>query len=157
MRRLGVVLAGILISASIGLAQKAGPYKVLKTAKVGGTGGFDYVYADEAGRRLYIPRGAIAATSSTPAIPGRVTVFNLDTLESVGEIPNTRGNGAAVDPKSGHGFASSKPIAMWDTKSLALIKLAKEWSVVGFSPESQTLLVVGSSSKGRALPLLRSC
>jgi DNA-binding beta-propeller fold protein YncE len=51
-----------------------------------------------------------------------VTVFDLDTLKSVGEIPNTRGNGAAVDPKSGHGFASSKPVAMWDTKTLALIK-----------------------------------
>ena len=30
--------------ASIGLAQQAaGPYKVIKTAKVGGDGGFDYV------------------------------------------------------------------------------------------------------------------
>jgi hypothetical protein len=55
-------------------------------------------------------------------MPGRVTVFNLDTLAPVGEIPNTRGNGAAVDPKSGHGFASSKPVAMWDTKTLALTK-----------------------------------
>jgi DNA-binding beta-propeller fold protein YncE len=51
-----------------------------------------------------------------------VTVFNLDTLESVGEIPNTGGNGAAVDPKSGHGFSSIKPVPMWDTKTLALIK-----------------------------------
>ena len=51
-----------------------------------------------------------------------MTVFNLDTLAPVGEIPNTRANGAAVDTKSGHGFASSKPVAMWDTKTLALIK-----------------------------------
>ena len=55
-------------------------------------------------------------------MPGRVTVFDLDTLAPAGEIPNTRGNGAAVDPKSGHGFASSKPVAMWDTRTLALIK-----------------------------------
>jgi len=40
----------------------------------------------------------------------------------VGEISDTRANGAAVDTKSGHGFASSKPVAMWDTKTLALIK-----------------------------------
>jgi len=32
------------------------PYKLLKTVKVGGTGGFDYVFADSDGRRLYIPR-----------------------------------------------------------------------------------------------------
>jgi hypothetical protein len=108
MRRLCLVLI-----ASLGLAQQAGPYKVLKTARVGGAGGFDYVYADAAGRRLYIPRTGPTA---------RITVFNLDTLEPVGEIPNTSARGAAVDPKSNHGFASSKPVAMWDSKTLAPIK-----------------------------------
>src|ERR1035441_4772904 len=113
MRRFCLVLAvGIAIFASIGLAQQ-GPYKVLKTARVGGDGGFDYVYADADGRRLYIPR---------TGNPARVTVFNLDTQESVGETANTNARGAAVDPKSGHGFASSKPVAMWDTKTLAPIK-----------------------------------
>ena len=113
MRRFCLVLAvGIAIFASIGLAQQ-GPYKVLKSARVGGDGGFDYVYADADGRRLYIPR---------TGNPARVTVFNLDTQESVGEIANTNARGAAVDPKSGHGFASSKPVAMWDTKTLAPIK-----------------------------------
>ena len=32
------------------------------------------------------------------------------------------GNGAAVDPKSGRGFTSSKPVSMFDTKTMALIK-----------------------------------
>src|SRR3984893_18719704 len=112
----------LCVSAGQAQAPSSGPYKVLKTAKVGGVGGFDYVYADVAGRRLYIPRGGVAATATAPAIPGRVTVFNLDTLAPVGEIPNTRGNGEAIDSKSGHGFASSKPVAMWDSKTLALIK-----------------------------------
>jgi DNA-binding beta-propeller fold protein YncE len=109
--------AGIAMLATAAMAQ--GPYKVLKTAKTGGLGGFDYIYADDAGRRLYIPRGAVQGDNPTPA---RVTVFNLDTLAPVGEIPNVRANGAAVDAKSGHGFASSKPVAMWDTKTLAPIK-----------------------------------
>jgi DNA-binding beta-propeller fold protein YncE len=116
MRRfcLGVAI-GIATFASIGVAQApiAGPYKVLRTAKVGGAGNFDYVYADVDGRRLYIPR------TGTPA---RITVFNLDTLEPVGEIPNASARGAAVDPKSGHGFASSKPVVMWDIKTLATLK-----------------------------------
>ncbi|MDQ2899516.1 MAG: hypothetical protein M3Y07_06905 [Acidobacteriota bacterium] len=81
--------------------------------KVGGEGGFDYVYADEVGRRLYIPR-----TGATP----RITVFNLDTLEAAGEIHDANARGAAVDPKSNHGFGSSKPVAMWDAKTLAPIK-----------------------------------
>ena len=117
MRRYCLVTGlGIAALAAIGFAQDAptaGPYKVLKTAKVGGAGGFDYVYADAAGRRLYIPR-----TGS----PGRISVFNLDTLEPAGEIPNVSARGAAVDPKSNHGFGSSKPVAMWDTKTLAPVK-----------------------------------
>ena len=110
------VIASIMLISSVALAQQptsTGPYKVIKTAKVGGDGGFDYVYADDAGRRLYIPR-------TGPS--GRITVFNLDTLEPVGEIPNANARGAAVDPKSNHGFASSKPVVMWDTKTLATIK-----------------------------------
>jgi hypothetical protein len=115
MRRLlpFLALAGMLLAQDA----KPGPYKVLKTAKVGGEGGFDYVYADDAGRRLYIPR--MGGGQNGPA--GRVTVFNLDTLESAGEIAGS-GHGAAVDPKSGHGFASSNPVVMWDTKTLQPIK-----------------------------------
>jgi DNA-binding beta-propeller fold protein YncE len=88
-------------------------YKVLKTAKAGGAGGFDYVYADEAGRKLYVARSGN---------PGRLTVFNLDTLESVGEIPNVSAHGAVVSTKSGHGFASSHQVTMFDSKTLAPIK-----------------------------------
>jgi DNA-binding beta-propeller fold protein YncE len=99
-----------------GRAQQApadGPYRVLKTAKVGGEGGFDYVYADTGGRRLYIARSGL-----TP----RVAVFNLETLESAGEISKTNARGVAVDAQSHHGFASSKPAAMWDTETLVPIK-----------------------------------
>jgi DNA-binding beta-propeller fold protein YncE len=117
MRRFCLLFATTIATfACIGLAQQAptaGPYKVLKTAKVGGEGGFDYVYADAAGRRLYIPRSGAGA---------RVAVFNLDTLEPAGEIANANAHGAAVDPKSNHGFASSKPVVMWDTRTLATIK-----------------------------------
>jgi DNA-binding beta-propeller fold protein YncE len=119
-------------AAPAGPTMADGPYKVLQRARVGGEGGTDYIYADVAGRRLYIPRGAVRAVPATdstparPAVPVRITVFNLDNLAPIGEIvtaPNSQGNGAAVDPKSGHGFTSSRPaITMFDTKSLQLIK-----------------------------------
>lgn len=105
-----------------------GPYRVLTRARVGGEGGFDYIYADVAGRRLYIPRrgtNAVPATDSSPArpaVPGRITVFDLESLAPVGEIAGTGGNGVVVDPKTGHGFSSSKPVSMFDTKNLTLIK-----------------------------------
>jgi hypothetical protein len=114
--RLALVLAaGIAVLASMGLAQQAptaGPYKVLKTAKVGGEGGFDYIFADVEGRRLYIPRRA----------PTGLSVFNLDTLEPVGGIASVKAGGAAVDPKSHHGFSTTKPITMWDANTLQVIK-----------------------------------
>jgi hypothetical protein len=117
MHRFCVLAAGLALSASlVGSAQPApapGPYRVLRTVTVGGAGGFDYVYADAAGRRLYVPRSGAE---------GHISVFNLDTLAPAGEIPNVTGHGAVVDPKSGHGFASSRPVAMFDTKTLAPIK-----------------------------------
>jgi DNA-binding beta-propeller fold protein YncE len=130
MRQLCLVLAVVIAAlAPIGSAQQTGPYKVLKSARVGGEGGWDYIYADAAGRRLYIPRGAVravAATDTTPAVaavPARLTIFNLDTLEPAGEISGVGGNGTAVDPKSGHGFTSDHPkVSMFDTKTQTLIK-----------------------------------
>src|SRR5579871_1346297 len=107
--------AGVLISAAVGLPPQVcaeGPYKVSKVVKAGGEGTFDTAFADVEGRRLYIPRKG----------PGRITVFNLDTFEPAGEIPDAAANGVVVDPKSGHGFASSQPVAMWDAKTLKPIK-----------------------------------
>jgi hypothetical protein len=51
-RRLLLLTAAFGVLAPIVLAQSTGPYKVLKTAKVGGEGGADYIYADPVGRRL---------------------------------------------------------------------------------------------------------
>jgi len=114
IRFLAITL-GLALLPAIGSAGRyeAGPYKVTKTAKVGGEGGFDYVYADSDGRRLYVARSGPSA---------RVSVFDLDSLAPAGEIPMTNARGAAVDSKSHHGFASSSPVAMWDSKTMTLIK-----------------------------------
>jgi hypothetical protein len=123
MRRIHLVfvlIVGTAMLASIGFARglakqamASGPYKVLNVAKVGGDGGFDYVYADSAGRRLYIARSGPSA---------RITTFDLDTLAPGAEIPNVGAHGAVVDPKTNHGFATSKPMVMFDSKTLATIK-----------------------------------
>jgi len=114
-----VLAAAIATLATIGLAETAGPYKVLKSARVGGEGGWDYIYADAAGRRLYIPRRGGPAAQG---VQTRLSIYNLDTLELVSEIAGVGGQGTAVDPKSGHGFTSSKPVSMFDTKTMKLIK-----------------------------------
>ena len=129
MRRALLIAAAVIaMSASIGIARQAdtaGPYQVLKKANVGGEGGWDYIYADVADRRLFIPRGATRGAPATtpPAAVNRIMAYDLDTLAPVGEIPDTGGNGVAVCPKSDHGFASSHPsVSMFDPKTLKLIK-----------------------------------
>ena len=131
---LAIVIAGLAVAAapSVCVAQQAGsdgPYKVLMRERVGGEGGTDYIHASPLDGRLYITRNAVRAvpaTDSTPAreaVAGRVTVFDLKTLKPLGEIPNGGGNGAVVDAKSGHGFASSHPdLTMFDTKSMQMVK-----------------------------------
>lgn len=94
-------------------AQDAGSYKVLRIQLVGGDGGFDYVTADPDGRNLYVAR-------SGPA--GHIGVFNLDTLAQVGDIPNTSAHGGAVDTETGHGFATSSPVTMFDAKTFVVLK-----------------------------------
>src|ERR1700690_1148556 len=109
---IAAALAAILPMAGVALAQ-AGPYKVLQTVKVGGDGNFDYVTADSDNRNLYVAR-------SGPG--GHIGVFNLDPFKQVGDIPNTSGHGAAVDDSTGHGFATSRPITMFDARTFAIIK-----------------------------------
>jgi len=108
-----IVACGMLSLASMALAPTAfadATYKVLKTTQTMGTGGIDYVYADNDNRRLYVPRG------------GEVLVFDLDTLKSAGAITNARARGVAVDPRSQHGFCSSSPVVMWNARTLETIK-----------------------------------
>jgi DNA-binding beta-propeller fold protein YncE len=106
-------VAALLAFLPYAHAQDNGPYKVLRIQLVGGDGGMDYVTADPDGRNLYVAR-------SGPA--GHIGVFNLDTLAQVGDIPGTSAHGGAVDTATGHGFATSKAITMFDAKTFAILK-----------------------------------
>jgi DNA-binding beta-propeller fold protein YncE len=106
-------LAVMLCLVGLAKAQDSGPYKVLKIQLIGGDGGFDYVTVDSDGRNLYVAR-------SGPA--GHIGVYNLDTLAQVGDIPGVSAHGGAVDTATGHGFATSKPVTMFDSKTFAILK-----------------------------------
>jgi DNA-binding beta-propeller fold protein YncE len=106
-------LALTLTFSALVAAQDTGPYKVLEIQLIGGDGAFDYVTADPDGRNLYVAR-------SGPA--GHIGVLNLDTLAQVGDIPGTSAHGAAVDTATGHGFATSSPVIMFDAKTFAVLK-----------------------------------
>ncbi len=78
-------------------------------------------------------------------------MYNLDTLEPEGEIAGIGGNGAVVDPKSGHGFTSSKPVSMFDTKTKTLIKTihagAAQPDGIYFDPFNQRVYVFSHPTK----------
>ena len=63
----------VLILVATALAAAAPGYKVVNTYKVGGDGGWDYLTADAAARRLYISRAT------------HVIVLDLDSGKNVGE------------------------------------------------------------------------
>jgi DNA-binding beta-propeller fold protein YncE len=108
-----VLLAALLLALSHPAWGQA-PYRILKTVTVGGDGGFDYIVADSEGRRLYIARSG--------KINPRLLAFDLDSLKQVGELDGISAHGAVVDPANHHGFASSKPITMFDSTSTTLLK-----------------------------------
>jgi DNA-binding beta-propeller fold protein YncE len=91
-------------------AQTDSPYKVLDTTQLMGSGGIDYVYADNDERRVYVPRGS------------QTFVFDLDSHKYIGAITNISGHGVAIDSKTHHGISSSNPLGMFDTETMQKIK-----------------------------------
>jgi DNA-binding beta-propeller fold protein YncE len=71
-------------------------FHLLKTYKVGGDGGWDYLRLDSASRHLYISRGT------------HVLVIDADSGDPVGEIPDTAGvHGITLASELGRGFTSN--------------------------------------------------
>src|ERR1700730_10656823 len=103
----------------------AGPgYHVIKTYKVGGDGGWDYLTTDSDARHIYISRGT------------HVMVVDADSGKSVGDIGDTQGvHGIALAPELGRGFTSNGregTVSIFDIKTLATSSKVK----VGDNPDA---------------------
>jgi DNA-binding beta-propeller fold protein YncE len=110
----------LLIAIAALAAPKPGPgpgYKVVNRYKIGGEGGWDYLAADAAARRLYISRST------------HVIVLDLDSGKTVGDISDTPGvHGIALAPELGRGFSSNgreNTVSIFDLKTLATIGKVK--------------------------------
>ena len=125
-RSSSILRATILLATVVALAGLAegADYKVVKTWKLGGDGGWDYLTADSAGHRLFIARAT------------RVMVVDTKSGKQVGEIPETTGvHGIALDAAIGRGFTSNgreDTVSVFDLKSLAVEKKIK----VGSGPDA---------------------
>jgi DNA-binding beta-propeller fold protein YncE len=99
-------------------------YHVIKTYKLGGEGGWDYLNLDSSSRRLYISRAT------------HVMVIDADSGNPVGDIPDTPGvHGIALAPELGRGFVSNGregTVTIFDIQTLKLITKVK----VGDNPDA---------------------
>ena len=114
----------LLIVAGAAVAAAGPGYKVVKTYKVGGEGGWDYLTADAVARRLYISRAT------------HVIVLDLDSGKDVGDIADTPGvHGVALAQELGRGFTSNgreSTVSIFDLKTLATTSKVK----VGDGPDA---------------------
>jgi len=127
MKMLKAVRMGFVVLATTAVltaVATGADYKVVKTWKLGGDGGWDYLTADSDGHRLFIARST------------RVMVIDTESGKQVGEIPDTPGvHGVALVPDLGRGFTSNgreDTVSVFDLKTLALQKKIK----VGNGPDA---------------------
>jgi YVTN family beta-propeller protein len=94
-------------------AQTLGGYKVTRKIPIPGQGSWDYLTADESGRRLYVSHGT------------QVEVLDLDSGAIVGQVAPTPGvHGIAIANDLGRGFVSngkSSTVTIFDLKTLKSI------------------------------------
>jgi len=118
-----MTVISLLTLVVLTMVAAATDYKVAKTWKLGGDGGWDDLTVDSAGHRLFISRST------------RVMVVDTESGKQVGEIPDTPGvHGIALDPEIGRGFTSNgreDTVTVFDLKSLAVEKKIK----VGSGPD----------------------
>jgi DNA-binding beta-propeller fold protein YncE len=109
MRTLTALLLAALAAAPVP-AQTPDGYRLLKTIRVPGDGGWDYLTVDEAGRRVYVSHGT------------QVDVLDADSGEVKGKVPDTAGvHGIALAPDLGRGFTSNgraNTVTIFDLKTL---------------------------------------
>lgn len=136
-----VFIAGLAFTGQ-GTARSTAEYKVIKTVKLGGEGGWDCLTVDSQARRLYISRGT------------HVMVVNADTGEVVGDIPGTNGvHGIAVVPALGKGFTSNgrdNTVSVFDLKTLLVSKqipVGKNPDIIIYDPASRLVFTGNAGSR----------
>jgi len=110
-------------------------YDNVRTIKLGGDGGWDFLEVDDANRALYVTRGT------------RVVVIDLETEKVIGEITDTPGvHGVAFVPALNRGFTSNgadSTVTAFDLKSLKTlgkIKANGTPDIIYFEPVSRRVL-----------------
>src|SRR5437870_1197764 len=139
-----VAMISLLVTS---FAMAASGYHVIKTYKLGGDGGWDYLTFDGSSRRLFISRAT------------HVMVIDADSGRSLGDIPDTPGvHGIALAPDLGRGFISNGregTVTIFDLKTfktLSKVKVGQNPDAILYDPASQRVFTFnGRSSDSTAI------
>ena len=141
MKRIfALFFAATLLAAVPALAQKQ--YKVVNHVKLGGDGGWDYLYYDKDGQRLFITRGS------------HVMVVDANTLKVSDDIPDLSGiHGVALAPELGRGFISNggdNSVTVFDLKTLKKmdsVKVGERPDAILYDPFTKHVFTFNARSK----------
>jgi len=110
---LGTLLSCLGITTATATAATAHSYHIVRSYRLGGSGGWDYLTMDPVSQRLFIGR------------QDRVMVVNPSNGSIVGMIPGfDRAHGVALDDADGKGFATSggdASVITFDLKTLKVL------------------------------------
>jgi YVTN family beta-propeller protein len=142
MKRTYALLAVLVgLAAAATLAAPPSGYHLIKKVTLPGTGGWDYVTVDEAGRRVYVAHAT------------QVEVLDADTSDLVGTIPNTPGvHGVAIASEFGRGFISagkSDSVIIFDLKTLkpvGEVKVGKKPDAIIYDPATKHVFAMNGDS-----------
>src|SRR5580704_554784 len=135
-----------LLAATVAFAAPP-TYKVITKIKIGGTGGWDYVYVDSTNHRLYVSHNT------------QTEVVDTATDKLLGNIPGTNGvHGIAVAADLGKGFISDgrdNDVTVFDLKDfkvLSKIKTGQNPDAIIYEPVSHRVFTFnGRSSDSTAI------
>ena len=134
-----LALIGLLLTS---FATAAAPgYHVIKTFKLGGDGGWDYLTFDTTSRRLFISRAT------------HVMVIDADSGKSLGDIPDTPGvHGIALAPDLKRGFISNGRegtvtiFNLTSLKALGKVKVGDNPDAILFDPATKRVFTFNGHS-----------
>ena len=141
MKRILTLLITIAVLLAVpAFAQKQ--YKLANTVKLGGDGGWDYLYYDKDGHRLFITRGT------------HVMVVDTNSLKMTDDIPDLSGiHGVTLAPELGRGFISNggdNTVTVFDLKTLKKldsVKVGERPDAIMYDPFTKHVFTFNARSK----------
>ena len=135
------LLIVLLSSFLLASAQSSDPYKQVGKYNLGGEGGWDYIFYDSEGNRLFIAHGT------------SILVVNAADGSKLGEFPAQGAHGVALVPGKNVGYATNGrtgTVTVFDAKTLkptSEIKAGENPDAIIYDKYSKRLLVMNGRSK----------